>query len=113
MTEKLWFGWVWGFAGFYVLGSGGAGGHRFGGFRTKAHQVGHERSDFEGHLLAFGHGANGFALNHAELIIPGIDLDAATKRQRGDLLGIRFGVHRGAGLQISYLRNAIAEMSAD
>jgi hypothetical protein len=52
-----------------------------------AGQVEGEGSDLERHLLGFGHRAYGLGLEHPQLIIPRVDLDASAERQRSNDVG--------------------------
>src|ERR1700720_2174434 len=55
--------------------------------RAEPGQERKEGRDFEGHFLGCGGDGHGLRLDQFELIVPRVDLDAATERQRRDLVG--------------------------
>ena len=105
--------WIWSIAGLGVLGNGGAGSNGLGRFRAIARQIGHERSDLEGHLLAFGDCSSRLALDQVQFVVPRIDLDAASEGQSSDLLWILFGIHGSGGFQVAHAGHTVAKVSAD
>src|SRR5437899_9090871 len=48
---------------------------------AEAHQVRHEGRDFEGHLLALRHCSYRLALDHLQLVVPRVELDAPADRE--------------------------------
>src|SRR5260221_9062664 len=80
------------------LGCHGAGsfGH---GMISYASEINNEGGNLERHSLGFSHCAYWFGLEHSQLIIPGVDLDAPAERQRSDdvcrRLRFRIGGLRG------------------
>ena len=94
----------------------GAGGYGFYGgigVYAKADQVGHERSYFKGHFLAFGYGAYRFALDEFEFVRPRVHFDAPSDGESGDQLRILFLVDGSCGLEVRDNRDAVAKMRAD
>ncbi len=82
------------------IGLGCNGARGFGhGVISRAGEIDDERSDLERHSLGFSHCAYWFGLEHSQLIIPGVDLDAPAERQRSDdvcrRLRFRIGGLRG------------------